>query len=358
MRRRWVLGVFVVGVEVGAGLACGSETAGGIPLGGDAAAGDGGRIDGTSDATNACAADTQSDLNNCGSCGLVCATTAPSTAECHRGRCLVTLASVPGTVTALAIDATTAYFAKGMDPVSIQAVPIGGGPATTLVSGEGAAKLVVTSTHLYWRNEIGLRRSLLDGSNPTTIVPGANTDFVVRPDGVLYGSGLAIFRAPLEGVDAGGPAVLVSSSSGTVVNITASDQGVFWTTGTIVHQAAADAMAPIQLAWSQIAAADIAVGPTHVYWASRHNQPPSFNRVPIGGGEWQTLLTDTYYPFAIDEGYAYAPNDSELQKLALGGGSPRGISSVSGVNVNVDATSVYFKRGGTGAGYVMRLTPK
>jgi len=86
--------------------------------------------------------DTQSDNNNCGACGSVCAAPSPSTAQCNRGLCLVTLASGqdPGSI---ALDGTSIYWTNTGAPLTEEAadgkvmkMPLGGGVPTALASGQ------------------------------------------------------------------------------------------------------------------------------------------------------------------------------------------------------------------------------
>jgi len=68
------------------------------------------------------------------------------------GGTATTLATGPSPFNALAIDATTVYFASA----DILSVPIVGGAPTTLVAGYPAGGLAVDATSVYWTYQIGV----------------------------------------------------------------------------------------------------------------------------------------------------------------------------------------------------------
>src|SRR5688572_4352746 len=140
VRLRFLLGTGAV--AIGAALAvlaaCGSDD---DAAGRGAASADAStdvRVDGVSadGATSSCdgggticgaeCVDTRTDPKHCGACGVVCATNAPSTAKCVESHCLVTLATPPGTISALAVDEAFVYFINGIAQ-SLSKIPIGGG---------------------------------------------------------------------------------------------------------------------------------------------------------------------------------------------------------------------------------------
>jgi Sushi repeat (SCR repeat) len=110
-------------------------------------------------ACNGVCTDIEMDATNCGACGIVCpAVPTPSTTQCMLGHCLVTLASAQ-LIRDIAVDTASVYWTAGgmaangstMDQDSLNGVPLGGGPSTTLVGGSNIiANITIDAFSVYW----------------------------------------------------------------------------------------------------------------------------------------------------------------------------------------------------------------
>jgi hypothetical protein len=108
---------------------------------------------------------------NCGACSYACATTAPSTAQCGLGRCVVTLATGQNQ-TALVADDTNVYWAEASTG-TVNKVPKAGGTVTTFASGVHPANMAIDGNSLYWNDGGTIVRAPKTGGPVVTIATGA-----------------------------------------------------------------------------------------------------------------------------------------------------------------------------------------
>ncbi len=95
----------------------------------------------------------------------------------------------------LAVDSANLYWTTGsLIPPSVNRVPIGGGNATQVATGNAPSTVVLDATSMYWfdadsNNNTLLRQAQLDGSNPqTVVVDGVPPYLAVDTTGVYWGT--------------------------------------------------------------------------------------------------------------------------------------------------------------------------
>jgi hypothetical protein len=328
--------------------------------------------------------DEQHDTLHCGACGTVCSANSPFSAACTGGRCLAPLAggqilaeaiavdttslywtSLPyegvrkvstggGTVTTLAaipasqqafpagvaLDATSVYWTDNGTPGDVMMVPTGGGPATTLASGQDLpCGIAVDATSVYWMN------------GGTT----SNTGSVMK---VSTGGGAATTLASAQNVPGG------SLPIGFAVDATS----VYWTTSDSVMKVSTGGGTATALASGQNVPSRLAVDDTSVYWTNSGSG--NVMKVSTSGGTPTPLASGQNSPhgIAVDATEVYWTTSDAVIKVSKGGGTPTVLISgerLGGV-IAVDATSVYWTvtypnmpPSTSPPGYtVMKLTPK
>jgi hypothetical protein len=126
------------------------------------------------------------------------------------------------TPTFITLDSTYVYWYDDWDwntmsgGTLMKAPRGGGGPISTLVTGEGTtAGLVVDASHIYWgRYYQGVMDAPIGGGAATQLAPAAGVGWLAIDGSNLYwkmsNSGGSIYRAPL----AGGAPVLVVQNAG------------------------------------------------------------------------------------------------------------------------------------------------
>ena len=172
---------------------------------------------------------------------------------------------------ALAIDGSTLYWADQILG-TIQVIPVGGGPSTTVAKGLSAPDgVVVDATDVYWA----------EGTDQQT-----------------EGS---ISRMPKAG---GSPVTLAAHQQGPRA-LALDDTSVYWTDSAVyvpsptglVMKAPKSGGAATPLASGQGNPLGIAVDATDVYWVN--SDSGTVMRVPKGGGTAVTLASAQFYPTAV-----------------------------------------------------------
>jgi hypothetical protein len=336
--------------------------------------------------------DTQTDNRNCGRCGGVCSATAPSTAQCVAGRCLVTLYTGTSEPYDLAIDAKAVYWTGYSN---VMKVPLGGGKPAALASGPGYG-IAVDSKNVYWAVDtfanVGaitcvLKVPLNGGAVTSILQPGTESctpmGLAINGDSVYWTNDArgTVMRAPLQG----GKSTTLASGEDYPNGIAVDATSVYWVVvneGTVVKAPLGGGKVTV-LASGQTIPSRLTVNATSVYWTNWGTYDSSYTdgtvvQVPLSGGAPTTLASGQFSPngIAVDASDVYWTNfgDGTVMKVSRGGGSPVILASGgSGPwDVAVDDTSVYWtERGGvTGKGAslgvggsdppgaVRKLTPK
>ncbi len=325
-------------------------TDGGVEAGGDG--GDGGCV--------SCGTEcvfTDSDMRHCGACNTPCVIDAPSTATCALGRCVATLASVPGTVSRPLVAGAYVYFTN-TNTSTIVRVPVSGGSPTNVLTPDGGAGPVIASdgARLYWYAGYRIWSASVDGTNVVALTPASvfSNPVGTRADGVRLYFGSSNYVQALA-VDGGTPITLATAES-TISSLTADTTSFYFTDyATNVSSVSRDGGTPLKIAWSQSSPNDVAVSATDVYWTVNGT---TVMKAPIGGGTWTQFVAGVSR-IAIDGPDMYGQSSSVgLLKLPLSGGSPTTIGPKTAAPEAIDATSVYWSENGSGVGKIMRLTPK
>lgn len=309
---------------------------------------------------NGTCVDTSSDDNNCGGCGNIC------TGSCEFGNCIVTVASGQTGATALALDATNVYWttiaANAND--AVMTAPKAGGTAVTLASNQNTPwALAVDATGIYWtsgsQSAVSVMRAALDGSNPTTLVSGQDTENIVIDANNVYwtentgtgiGSGTgSVFAVPKTG----GTAVDVGSATGTALGLAVEGSSVYWadlpSSGGNILSTAIDGGTPnLVTSFSHLPNGMVVADAMNVYWA---NEDGTILKAPLGGGPAGTLATGLNQPhgLAVDASDLYVAvtgsngTNGSVVRVPLSGGPPVTLSAGgSPWAIAVDAVSIYW----------------
>ncbi len=264
--------------------------------------------------------DTNSDSQNCGTCGHDCLG-----GLCSAGVCMpVTIfAEDDGSPQGIAVDTTNVYWVETEGPVRM--MPKGGGTATLLATEpRGPTGLVLDSGVLYWVSQAGNLRSLTLGSAapPTTLATFASSSFGVAVD-ATYVYWTMIGENPVD-----------FSPAGTVTAIPR--------TG--------GALVPV--AGGQNVPDGIAVGGGNAYWIDLDTQlpqsAPSAMQAPLDGGSPAPLFVPPAGPsqsldaIASDATYVYFTSGGNLYRAPLAGGAPMLLASgLDATALAVDDSGIY-----------------
>ncbi len=309
---------------------------------------------------------TRTSMQSCGACGAACTATAPSTAECVVGECIVTLTtSMPGAVTDLALNATHVYWTSGVAN-TIARVPTAGGVPETLVNGVApAAAIALDATHMYWIAGSDIWQALLDGGSPgkvnSYVINSSIADLAINATTAFYPTGYGAFSLPLAGADAGKTVVtgLVNSAQ----RVLADDNYLYVTEyGTPIHRAPLDGGPATALTVSTgMPQSGLAMTATNLYWGTGS----TVQSAPIDGGAATKVADVILFGIATDGVSLYGfTGAGAIVKIPIATGKPETLAFRNTPNfynihdIAVDATSVYWTETVGTTGRLMKVTPK
>ena len=317
--------------------------------------------------------DTQTDANHCGGCDTVCTATPPSTVECSSGRCLTTLA-LTDMALGLAVNDTSVYWSTTSG--KIMTVPLAGGSATTLATGQNQPEDIAVGTDgVYWVNYFGatVMKMPLSGGDAIAIASGQGSPSGIAVDASsVYWANGSIMKTSHDG---GTVTPVVSGTGVSAWSLAVSSANVYWIGSGTVMTAPLSGGTFSTLSSGLARANDIAIDGTNAYAASSGTSANSYTdgtvtKVPLGGGATIILAKDQASPnsVAADGTSVYWGNSAAagsggaLMKVSVDGTGTTTLVPARAypVGVAVDATSVYWSDGGkNGSGYVvLKLTPK
>jgi hypothetical protein len=170
----------------------------------------------------------------------------------------------------IALDATNVYWTS-LGEGSVMKVPIGGGDATVLASGQSEpAAIAVDAANVYWRNS---------GDGTIKKVPIGGGDETLLASGLALSSGMAVAGGHLYWTNYDDGTVMTVPTSGGTPTTLASGQpgpGAIATDGTNVYFSAEGGVrrvpvgggAPITIECEHEGARMMAIDATHLYWPS------------------------------------------------------------------------------------------
>jgi hypothetical protein len=319
--------------------------------------------------------DTATDPHNCGACRMGCSGT------CSAGRCRTTLGGLgSGPIGAIAVDATSVYWTESDNTSEgrVVKVPIGGGVWTELASGQNnIAGIAVDARSVYWANQGtgfapdggsapsgSVVKVPIDGGTAITLVSGQSPiGIAVDATSVYWANGDGTVMSVPTG---GGTPTTLASGPGGSYGITVDSTSVYWTTfGGAVMKVPLIGGGATTLASGLRGPRDIAVDSTSVYFTNDGNTNDgsgTLMKVPVGGGAVVTLAGAARPGgIAVDSTSVYwgeggnGASPAALRKAPLSGGAATTLASDPGMAIAVDSTSIYFA---TAVGTLIKLTPK
>ena len=336
---------------------------------------------GTTACSAACVADITVNPDNCGTCGLACA----STSACSESQCIDSLFPDLSNPYAVAVDTTSLYFTDALAGTVMKVPQVGGVPVALATAQVNPGFVAVDATNVYWANLGTAASDSADGSIMTVSINGGPpvalvsaqshlTAFAVDATNVYWASGGtsknqfadgAILTVPLSG----GTPVTLASKQISPYGIAVDGANLYWINlgtsrfGGLVKDGSVMKMAlsggpPTTLVPRQAAPLAIAVDATSVYWATSG----AVAKVPLGGGTPSILAMSQSQPFQIvvDSSSAYwtNTNDGSVVKVPLNGGDP--VTLAKGQNyalgIALGNSNVFWANyDGAGSGGILRL---
>lgn len=317
---------------------------------------------------NSACVDDQTDVNNCGGCGAVCAGT------CAAGRCLVALASNEASPWGIAVDSQSVYWTNYAASGTVKKVSLDGTNPMTLASGQDYPDaIVLDATNAYWADggsSGSIMKVPLGGGTPVALATNRDspTALAVSATNVYWAEGSSLAVLPLSG--SGTPTLLWTGLGTTTAGVAIDAKSAYVTasgvgaTGVVV-QLPLNGQGETYLGQGLQYPQGIAVDAKSVYWTDWMGATVS--EAPIGRMSATAALAlnqDLPYGIAIDATYVYWTaqdlNGSVLE-APLSGGTPIVLATnqVYPTSIAVDATSVYWTNQGSssgGTGTVMKTS--
>jgi hypothetical protein len=295
-------------------------------------------------AANGCESVLASDAGNCGSCGLVCAG-----GSCVNGLCQapapVKLADAGSSNFDLAVDATYVYFGSG---AGVQRVAKTGGTPTVLTPG-GTNGLAIDSLRVYFADmsASAIRSVPIGGGTASTLVSGLVAPWRVATNGTnVYftdSSNQMLYRVPVGG----GVNTVMASGMGGASGLALDASFVYFGTdsGGVVARVPLGGGTVTTLVSGESRPMRVAVDATSVYFTT-YTANGAVKKVPLAGGSPITLASGQNQPIGIaaDNGWVYWTATTTVQKVPLAGGTPVVLASGQGSAncIAIDATRVYW----------------
>jgi hypothetical protein len=235
------------------------------------------------------------------------------------GECKVTL--VTGSIVDFDVAGSTVYFIDGQPGVSgtIEAVPVSGGTATTIVSSQpySFSEITADSSNVYF-----------------TYQDSSQQGYVAKA------------------TIAGGTITTIASMQQAPSTIAVNATTVYWVDGwgnlgmSPIATPSPQKLTPMMAQ----AGTGLALGSTDVYWASANDGLVS---APLGGGTISTIFTGLVFGVAVDSSNVYMANNATdngfqmgtnaLLKAPVGGGTVTTLAAAKGpMGVVADGESVYW----------------
>jgi hypothetical protein len=327
----------------------------------------------------ACAADLESDPQNCGACGHACGP-AHGSAACHSGTCVFVCDQ--GYAHCSANDATGCETSTQADPANCgacgrsclgQTCTAGLCKPTVLAASQSAPqRLTVDDTAVYWTNAGSttssfadgtvMRANKVDGSGPMTL---AASHYAA---GIAVDATNAYWPSVVDGTVStvpkmGGAVRVLSATESQPIDVAVDATNVYWVSAGTGMVAATGAVRVIDKAAAMPARTvasglwdpqGIAVSTTDVFWAASAFGPTfvngSIGGAQLDGGAARVLSAAVgAVSVAVDVPYVYWANsqpggDSGILRVEVdGGGSQKLVSGLMNAGwVATDATHVFW----------------
>jgi hypothetical protein len=293
---------------------------------------------------NGCEVKVSSDANNCGVCGKTCAGFPCVNGQCQSPPLPVKLADSGGGAFDIAVDATYVYWGSS---AGIQRIAKSGGSPTVLSSGV-ANGIAIDSARAYWADTgaSSIRSVPLGGGTATTLVSGLTYPWRVATNGVNVfftdNSAASVSRVPAMG----GAATALATGLGGAAGIAVDASYVYFTTNTsgTVARVPIGGGAVTTLASGESTPIRVAIDATQVYFTT-YTSAGAVKKVPIAGGNVVTLAQATS-PIAVlvDTGWVYWTDATTVKKMPVAGGNEVILASGQGSPncLAADSSRIYW----------------